>query len=68
MAAPPGGHGDGASSGPARSEEHKYEMTHPLGCIPNYCPSANCPFDPRKNDPLNWHQPIACNLENPQIL
>ena len=37
-----------------------------IGCIPNYCPSANCPLTRRKKDPLNRHQPIAYNLENPQ--
>ena len=34
--------------------------------IPNNRPSAICPFTPRKKDPLNRHQPIACNPENPQ--
>ena len=41
-------------------------LTPLAGCIPNYRPSAICPFTPCKKDPLNRHQPIACNPENPQ--
>ena len=52
---------------PASDNVHKKYGTDP-GCrgISNYRPSAIYALTRRKKDPLNRHQPIACNPENPQ--